>query len=72
MFVSVALGDTTGNLDFTTGPGQKPRACTVTAREPKRVLDAIAQAPRRVGLPETAPGGRGDAAGHAGVGLPRF
>ena len=46
---------TTWQLGLTTGPGQTPRARTVTARQQECVLDEIAQAKRRVGLPDTAP-----------------
>jgi transposase len=49
------LSDKTWKLGFTTGPGQKPRERNVTARDQKRVLDEIASAKRRLGLPETAP-----------------
>ena len=49
------LSEKTWKPGFTTGPGQEPRERTVTARDQKRVLDEIAQAKRRLGLPETAP-----------------
>jgi len=45
----------TWKLGFTTGHGQKPRERTVTARQQARVLDEIAQAKRRLGLPATSP-----------------
>jgi len=59
-------------LGFTTGPGQKPRERTVTARDQARVLDAIAQAKRRLGLPEMAPVVRCYKAGREGLWLHRF
>src|SRR5437870_12269803 len=55
LFVAFELSEKTWKLGFTTGHGQKPRERTVTARQQERVLDEIAQAKRRVGLPETAP-----------------
>jgi len=55
LFVSFELSEKTWKLGFTTGHGQKPRERTVTARHQDRVLDEIAQAKRRLGLPETAP-----------------
>jgi transposase len=55
LFVSFELSEKNWKLGFTTGHGQKPRERTVTARDQKRVLDEIAQAKRRFGLPETAP-----------------
>jgi transposase len=72
LFVAFALREKTWKLGCTTGHGQKPRARTVTARQQERVLDDIAQAKRRVGLPATAPVGSGDAAGRAGCWLHRF
>ena len=55
LFVSFELSEKNWKLGFTTGPGQKPRERTVTARDQTRVLDEIAQATTRFGLPETAP-----------------
>jgi len=55
LFVAFELSEKTWKLGFTTGHGQKPRERTVTARQQERVLDEIAQAKRRLGLPETAP-----------------
>ena len=65
--VAFALREKTWQLGCTTGPGQKPRERTVTARQQERVRDAIAQANRRVGRPATAPVVRGEEAGRAGV-----
>src|SRR5881409_2624779 len=55
LFVAFELSEKTWKLGFTTGHGQKPRERTVTARHQESVLDEIAQAKRRMGLPETAP-----------------
>jgi transposase len=55
LFVAFELSEKTWKLGFTTGHGQKPRERTVTARHQERVLDEIAQAKRRLGLPEAAP-----------------
>jgi hypothetical protein len=43
-----------GSLAFTTGPGQKPRERGFAARHQARVLQEVAQATKRCGLPETA------------------
>src|SRR2546427_128734 len=72
LFVAFELSEKTWKLGFTTGHGQKPRARTVTARQQERVLDDIAQAKRRLGLPETAPVVSGYEAGRDGCWLPRF
>jgi transposase len=55
LFVAFELREKTWKLGFTIGHGQKPRERTVTARPHERILDEIAQAQRRLGLPETAP-----------------
>ena len=55
LFVAFELSEKTWKLGFTTGHGQKPRERTVPARQQERVLDEIAQAKRRLGLPDTAP-----------------
>jgi transposase len=72
LFVSCELSDKNWKLGFTTGHGQKPRERTVTARDQKRVLDEIAQAKRRFGLPETAPVVSCYEAGREGFWLHRF
>jgi hypothetical protein len=66
LLVAFARRDKTWKLGCTTGPGQKPRARTVTARHPERVLAESAQAKRRLGLPESAAVVRCSAAGRAG------
>jgi transposase len=72
LFVSFELSEKNWKLGFTTGHGQKPRERTVTARDQKRVLDEIAQAKRRFGLPETAPVVSCYEAGREGFWLHRF
>jgi transposase len=72
LFVAFERSEKTWKLGFTTGHGQKPRERTVTARDQKRVLDEIAQAKRRFGLPETAPVVSCYEAGREGFWLHRF
>ena len=59
-------------LGFTTGHGQKPRERTVAARHQARVLQEVAQAKRRFGLPESAPVVSCDEAGREGFWPHRF
>jgi transposase len=54
LFVAFELSEKTWKLGFTTGHGQKPRERTVTARQQELVLDELAQAKRRMGLPASA------------------
>jgi transposase len=70
--MALDLREKTWKLGFTTGPGQQPRERGVAARHQARVLQEIAQAKRRFGLPETAPVVRCDEAGRAGCWLHRF
>src|SRR5712691_11265821 len=72
LFVACELSEKTWKLGFTTGHGQKPRERSMPARDHERVLDEIAQATRRLGLPETAPGVSGEEAGREGCWLHRF
>jgi transposase len=72
LFVAFELSEKTWKLGFTTGHGQKPRERSVAARQQERVLDEIAQAKRRLGLPETAPVVSCYEAGREGFWLPRF
>ena len=72
LFVAFELSEKTWKLGFTTGHGQKPRERTVTARQQERVLDEIAQAKRRLGLPDTAPVVSCYEAGREGFWLHRF
>src|SRR5438876_2388773 len=72
LFVAFELSEKTWKLGFTTGHGQKPRERTVTARQQERVLDEIAHAKRRLGLPDTAPVVSCYEAGREGFWLHRF
>src|SRR6266571_4045583 len=72
LFVAFELREKTWKLGFTTGHGQKPRERTVTARQHEHVLNEIAQAKRRFGLPETAPVVSCYEAGREGFWLHRF
>jgi len=72
LFVAFELREKTWKLGFTTGHGQKPRERSMPARDHERVLDDIAQAKRRVGLPETAPVVSCYEAGREGFWLHRF
>src|SRR6266487_2642406 len=72
LFVAFELSEKTWKLGFTTGHGQKPRERTVTARQHEHVLNEIAQAKRRFGLPETAPVVSCYEAGRDGFWLHRF
>jgi transposase len=72
LFMAFELSEKTWKLGFTTGHGQKPRERTVAARHQARLLQEIAQAKRRFGLPETAPVVRCYEAGREGFWLHRF
>ena len=72
LFVAFELSEKTWKLGFTTGHGQKPRERTVPARQQEHVLDDIAQAKRRFGLPDTAPVVSCYEAGREGFWLHRF
>jgi len=72
LFLAFELSEKTWKLGFTTGHGQKPRERTVPARHQERVLDEIAQAKRRLGLPDTAPVVSCYEAGREGFWLQRF
>src|SRR6266851_3387066 len=72
LFVAFELSEKTWKLGFTTGHGQKPRERTVTARHHEHVLNEIAQAKRRLGLPATAPVVSCYEAGREGFWLHRF
>jgi len=72
LFVAFELSEKTWKLGFTIGHGHKPRERTVTARQQERVLDEIAQAKRRLGLPDTAPVVSCYEAGREGFWLHRF
>ena len=70
--VAFALREKTWKLGFTPGHGQQPRERTVTARQQERVLDDIAHAKRRRGLPASAAVVSGYEAGREGFWLHRF
>jgi len=72
LFVAFELREKTWKLGFTTGHGQKPRERTVTARQQEHVLDEIAQAKRRLGLPASAAVVSCYEAGREGFWLHRF
>jgi transposase len=72
LFVAFELSEKTWKLGFTTGHGKKPRERTVPARHHERILDEIAQANRRLGLPDTAPVVSCYEAGREGFWLHRF
>ena len=72
LFVAFALREKTWKLGCTTGHGQKPRERSIAACHQARVLQEVAQAKKRFGLPDTAPGVRCSEAGRAGFWLPRF
>jgi transposase len=72
LFVAFELSEKTWKLGFTTGHGHKPRERSIPARDQERVLNEIAQAKRRFGLPETAPVVSCYEAGREGFWLHRF
>jgi transposase len=72
LFVAFELSEKNWKLGFTTGAGQKPRERGMTARHQERMLDEIAQAQRRFGLPETPPVVSCYEAGREGFWLHRF
>jgi transposase len=72
LFVAFELSEKTWKLGFTIGHGQKPRERTVSARQQERVLDEIARAKDRLGLPASAAVVRCYEAGREGFWLHRF
>ena len=66
LFVAVALREKTWQLGCTTGHGQQPRARRIAARHQAHVLQEVARATSRCGLPATTPGVSCYAAGRAG------
>jgi transposase len=72
LFVAFELSEKTWKLGFTTGHGQQPRERRVAARHQARLLQEVAQAKRRFGLPETAPVISCYEAGREGFWLHRF
>jgi transposase len=72
LFMAFELSENAWKLGFTTGPGQNPRERAVAARDQGRLLQEIAQAKRRFGLPESAPVVSCYEAGREGFWLHRF
>src|SRR6266511_3399454 len=72
LFLAFELREKTWKLGFTTGHGQQPRERNIAARHQERLLQEVAQAKRRFGLPETAPVVSCYAAGREGFWLHRF
>jgi transposase len=72
LFVAFELREKHGKLGFTTGHGHKPRERGISARHQERVLQEVAQAKKRFGLPESAPVVRCSEAGRDGFWLHRF
>jgi transposase len=72
LFVAFELSEKTWKIGFTTGHGQKPRERTVSARQQERVLDEIARAKDRLGLPASAAVVSCYEAGREGFWLHRF
>jgi transposase len=72
LFLACELSEKTWKLGCTTGHGQTPRERSVAARRQDRVLQEVAQAKKRFGLPETTPVVRCYEAGRDGFWLHRF
>ena len=53
LFLAFELSEKTWKLGFTTGHGHNPRERTMAARDVQRLLDEVAQAKTRLGLPAT-------------------
>jgi transposase len=72
LFVAFELSEKTWKLGFTTGHGQKPRERSIAACNQVHLLQEVAQAKKRFGLPETAPVVSCYEAGREGFWLHRF
>ena len=72
LFVAFALSEKTWKLGFTPGHGQQPRERSLAACTQARLLQEVAQATKRCGLPDTAPVVRCSEAGREGFWLHRF
>ena len=55
LFMAFELSENTWKLGFSIGQGQKRRERMLPARDQQRLLDEIAHAKARFGLPDTAP-----------------
>ena len=72
LFMAFELSEKTWKLGCTMGHGQKPRERPGAARHQACLLQAVLQATRRFGLPDTAPVVSGDEAGREGCWRHRF
>src|SRR5437879_11173235 len=72
LFVAFERSEKTWKLGFTTGHGQKPRERGFAARNQARVLQEVALAKKRFGLPDSAPVVRCYEAGREGFWLHRY
>ena len=72
LFVAFELSEKTWKLGFTTGHGQKPRERSMDACNQAHLLQEVAQAKKRFGLPDTAPVVSCYEAGREGFWLHRF
>ena len=72
LFMAFELSEKTWKLGFTTGHGQKPRERSIAACHQAHLLQEVAQAKKRFGLPETAPVVSCYEAGREGFWLHRF
>jgi transposase len=72
LFVAFELSEKTWKLGFTTGHGPKPRERGFAARHQARLLQEVAQAKKRFGLPESAPVVSCYEAGREGFWLHRY
>jgi transposase len=72
LFMAFELSEKTWKLGFTVGHGQKPRERSIAARHQARLLQEVAQAKSRFGLPDTAPVVSCYEAGREGFWLHRF
>jgi transposase len=72
LFVAFELSEKTWKLGFTTGHGQQPRERSIAACNQARLLQEVAQAKKRFGLPDTAPVVSCYEAGREGFWLHRF
>src|SRR5881628_101394 len=72
LFMAFELNEKNWKLGFTVGHGQKPRERSIAARHHARLLQEVAQAKSRFGLPDTAPVVSCYEAGREGFWLHRF
>jgi hypothetical protein len=72
MFMAFERSEKTWKLGFTTGHGQKPRERSIAAHPQARLLQEVAQAKIRFGLPDTVPVMSCYEAGREGFWLHRF